>query len=473
MDFDYDYPNDFDVRFSEFDTYWQGPGTRSTNDWLEDLRFFQKVCGFGSIPHKKHVPFGPVSQWILRMRRYAATGQLPLDLAAGLAVLGVPLEIDRIHQNRSARQENDAFERNVNQLRSWIDDQGNKNVANLTYLSMHGNATIRVCYKFLEHMKLKVRQGALKPEHLTILQSLPIQMNGTDLKDWLVPEKSVRAIEKMAGSNDPIKNLRWASMSKSSLAELIDVSEKDNWNLGIYLPGHGIETVTKCFVDEFGLTLHLASDQLLKFCIARYVLDDPTGVLMLFGANAAEKSLLFQMKPTPESRPLTPLKKASSTKIHGADTRPGKLLENGERFGGLTILDRIPRPIDAKRSGHFYSCRCDCGRVVNRQRDEILARTYATCGCTIQRNLAGQVFGKLTVLNESRRSKVGRNTEWLAECDCGKKTWVRAAALQSGKTRSCGCLRKGARTTGTSPPRDRRVSPIIRCLLTGRNVGIL
>ncbi len=104
------------------------------------------------------------------------------------------------------------------------------------------------------------------------------------------------------------------------------------------------------------------------------------------------------------------------------------------------------RPAGEKRSGHFYRCRCDCGEIVVRQRDAIVTRDYATCGCGIQRNLAGRVYGRLTVLNEYRRiDGPGRNTEWKVACDCGNQSWVRASALKSGKTRSCGCLRGQAR----------------------------
>lgn len=34
---------------------------------------------------------------------------------------------------------------------------------------------------------------------------------------------------------------------------------------------------------------------------------------------------------------------------------------------------------------------------------------------------------------------------WLCKCDCGKETIVRGDALQSGNTKSCGCLNKEIR----------------------------
>lgn len=54
------------------------------------------------------------------------------------------------------------------------------------------------------------------------------------------------------------------------------------------------------------------------------------------------------------------------------------------------------------------------------------------------KNVSGQRFGSLTARSVSR---VGRKTIWLCDCDCGGAASVALGQLQSGKTRSCGCLR--------------------------------
>ena len=62
-----------------------------------------------------------------------------------------------------------------------------------------------------------------------------------------------------------------------------------------------------------------------------------------------------------------------------------------------------------------------------------------SCGCyTPLKNLIGQKFGKLTVLNYSG-SKNGK-AFWHCQCTCGKEKDISAASLISGDTRSCGCL---------------------------------
>lgn len=54
-------------------------------------------------------------------------------------------------------------------------------------------------------------------------------------------------------------------------------------------------------------------------------------------------------------------------------------------------------------------------------------------------NLAGQKFGRLTVLQRS--STQFGSTLWLCQCECGIPTLVRSYDLRRGHIRSCGCLR--------------------------------
>ena len=60
---------------------------------------------------------------------------------------------------------------------------------------------------------------------------------------------------------------------------------------------------------------------------------------------------------------------------------------------------------------------------------------------TEYKNLSGQVFGKLTVLNKTKKVKktYGTFRHWLCMCECGNTIWVRAAHLTSNHTKSCGC----------------------------------
>jgi 5-methylcytosine-specific restriction endonuclease McrA len=54
-------------------------------------------------------------------------------------------------------------------------------------------------------------------------------------------------------------------------------------------------------------------------------------------------------------------------------------------------------------------------------------------------NPIGQKFGRLTIQEKLTTSEI---TSYLCQCDCGKSIVARWGNIQSGTTRSCGCLRK-------------------------------
>ena len=57
---------------------------------------------------------------------------------------------------------------------------------------------------------------------------------------------------------------------------------------------------------------------------------------------------------------------------------------------------------------------------------------------SFRKNMAGMVFGRLTVLNHLPDSS--QRTKWLCRCDCGQQKAVAGQLLTAGKARSCGCL---------------------------------
>ncbi len=57
-------------------------------------------------------------------------------------------------------------------------------------------------------------------------------------------------------------------------------------------------------------------------------------------------------------------------------------------------------------------------------------------------NLIGQKFGKLTVLTSVKKFGHTRQIGWECICDCGNKTTLVGYSLRSGKTKSCGCLKR-------------------------------
>ena len=57
------------------------------------------------------------------------------------------------------------------------------------------------------------------------------------------------------------------------------------------------------------------------------------------------------------------------------------------------------------------------------------------------KDLTNQKFERLTVKYECGRNKHGQ-VLWYCKCDCGGSTVVVTSYLTSGKTKSCGCLRR-------------------------------
>lgn len=53
----------------------------------------------------------------------------------------------------------------------------------------------------------------------------------------------------------------------------------------------------------------------------------------------------------------------------------------------------------------------------------------------------GQVFGKLTVLEQEGRDKL-KKVLWRCRCECGNETVVPSGSLVTGNTTSCGCAFK-------------------------------
>lgn len=58
-----------------------------------------------------------------------------------------------------------------------------------------------------------------------------------------------------------------------------------------------------------------------------------------------------------------------------------------------------------------------------------------------RKDLLGQKFGLLTVVELSDRKLPDTGRLWKCECECGNIAYVPSNRLTSGNTLSCGCLR--------------------------------
>lgn len=112
------------------------------------------------------------------------------------------------------------------------------------------------------------------------------------------------------------------------------------------------------------------------------------------------------------------------------------------RFGKLTVIQETGR---SKKGSVVWECRCDCGQFTLASTDDLRSGHKKSCGClkniSHAIDLKGKRFGKLVVEKRVGTSP-DRHALWRCKCDCGKMTTVRSIDLVSGNTKSCGCLGK-------------------------------
>lgn len=119
----------------------------------------------------------------------------------------------------------------------------------------------------------------------------------------------------------------------------------------------------------------------------------------------------------------------------------------GERFGRLAVVDEVERSNPRFRR---FLCQCDCGNTTRVNMNKLRSGSTRSCGClakerkpTRSGNLAGTVFGRLTVIE--RADMRGYRSYWRCSCSCGATFEASQDCLATGKTRSCGCLQAESR----------------------------
>ena len=116
----------------------------------------------------------------------------------------------------------------------------------------------------------------------------------------------------------------------------------------------------------------------------------------------------------------------------------------GQRFGRLVVL-RCYRDKKGSYVRTYATCLCDCGQTCDKIASDLQQGVTRSCGCLRREvqasrwdDLTGQVFGKLRVL-----AIVDRGKQRLANClcECGKEARIKTKSLLQGRTKSCGCLK--------------------------------
>lgn len=109
----------------------------------------------------------------------------------------------------------------------------------------------------------------------------------------------------------------------------------------------------------------------------------------------------------------------------------------GQKFNKLTITSYL----EHRRSVPFFNCVCDCGNKTIVSYNNLKYEAVKSCGCSRKgrniKDLTGQVFDKLTVLN---KTEVKNHKQYFTcLCECGNIIEVAGYSLTCNRIHSCGC----------------------------------
>ena len=100
----------------------------------------------------------------------------------------------------------------------------------------------------------------------------------------------------------------------------------------------------------------------------------------------------------------------------------------------------------------YCFCKCKCENTKKILTGNLKKGATRSCGCLEKesrfgrkhgKNLLGQKFGKLTVIEKTQlREPNNHQIIWKCQCGCGNTSLVSTSNLNSGMTNSCGCLRQ-------------------------------
>ena len=125
----------------------------------------------------------------------------------------------------------------------------------------------------------------------------------------------------------------------------------------------------------------------------------------------------------------------------------------GEKYGKLTVVKYIGTD-NFNRS--TWECQCDCGNVKEVLSKNLINSKTRSCGCSVikyrttvrgenhpkYKCLIGFRYGRLLVIGlGGSDGEFDQSVKWECQCDCGNICTVDTRRLNSGNTKSCGCLR--------------------------------
>lgn len=108
----------------------------------------------------------------------------------------------------------------------------------------------------------------------------------------------------------------------------------------------------------------------------------------------------------------------------------------GQVFSGWTVIEQ-DKKMSRQKNRAYWVCKCECGTVKSVRGESLRKGTSTSCGCKKIKDLKGQFFGYVEVL-ERDLSIHERDAYWICKCHgCGKVYSINSHDLQANQ--SCGC----------------------------------
>lgn len=127
--------------------------------------------------------------------------------------------------------------------------------------------------------------------------------------------------------------------------------------------------------------------------------------------------------------------------------------EHGIPKSRLTVIEEdkeYKKEHNINYSRIFWKCQCECGNIKTISTQALRSGKTLSCGCYKAdmektrrktgryKDLTGQRFGQLIVLENSGLTTKDKHVKWKCLCDCGTITYVPTNSLKAGMTKSCG-----------------------------------
>jgi hypothetical protein len=125
----------------------------------------------------------------------------------------------------------------------------------------------------------------------------------------------------------------------------------------------------------------------------------------------------------------------------------GRILDDltGRTFGRLTVIKRAE---NGKYGKVRWLCICECGNETIVAAGDLRNGIVVSCKCFVKsktserclKDLAGRIFGKLTVIRRIKENNKHGHAHWLCKCLCGNEIITGGSELRRGNVKSCGCI---------------------------------